>query len=601
MTSDFIENIQCACIAIAADGTVIEANEAFQDMIGLHRVSGRIYSDLLLRQDRKRWTRIHAQLCSGSSTIEDHRFFSGACAILKFIAINRPDGSRFIAGMVLVLSETTIADGRKSVSPKHEDAFLLFEGISAARLRLEGRLKSMERQLEKALEESRTDYPTGLKNRLGLDQDIQNEITNDGAEGANLFLVTIDLDDFKQVNDCHGHHVGDRLLRAVGRRLRAAGDVVSAARIGGDEFAVLVRSELPTGQAFAEMLEQLRPRISKPFMIQGIRVNVSGSAGISVFGQDAIDPASALQNADAALLEAKSAGKDQIRLFDQSLSTKLHRKKVLEADLRTAVREDLLFPVYQPVISCREENVVGVEVLSRWDHPEFGSVPADEFIRLATDRGFLSELDLSVARAACQQLRPLFDSGQLQFVSFNLSPFEISRRDHIQAFISLIMCSGIPPHRICVEVTEADIITDFGAASAALQDLKAAGVHVALDDYGTGYSNLRALLDLPIDVIKIDRSLVADIATDKRAMQVVLSVINLARVLGAKLVAEGVENQEQIAVSQVLGCHYLQGFEIAKPMSAGDLLQWIMQFKHGVMPQALLGSMNAGKRLDLVG
>ncbi|WP_018148769.1 putative bifunctional diguanylate cyclase/phosphodiesterase [Henriciella marina] len=577
MKANLSAAVHGACILIGRDGSILEANAPFHKMTGLHRLGGRKYGDLLAPEDRKRWAHVLDLLSLGDARIEDQQFFSGASAVINFTTVKMGCGQPAIAGFVLVDSVGNApAQDPLGASPGLNPA-RLFKGVSAARLRLEGRISSLESQLQDALRLAHTDYPTGLKNRIGLDEDIQKEIAREGAESANLFLVTVDLDDFKQVNDTYGHHTGDRLLRAIGRRLRAPADVVSAARIGGDEFAILVRSAAPAGEAFLAGLETLHARIWRPVTIGGTALTLSGSAGVARLSLRSGTAVTALRNADAALLEAKEAGKNQVRLFDKALAARRRRRKILETDLAFAIRRQEIAAAYQPVISARGENFNGVEVLARWEHPEFGRIAPDEFIDLAGRAGALTDLDLGVVRRACRELGPLFASRQLQFVSFNISPQEISRRDHVLAFIDILKGSSIPLERTCVEITETDIITDFEAARTAIQDLKAEGVTIALDDYGTGYSNLRALLDLPIDVIKIDRSLIADVAKDKRSMQAVVSIVNLARVFNADLVAEGLESGDQIAVSQALGCKFLQGFGIARPMNSDQLLQWLLQ------------------------
>ena len=570
------KSIQSPCFLIDGDGQIEFASQSFREVVDLHRVEGRRYSDLLLPDDRRRWEWIQGRIWSGEGQIEDHHYFSDASAVVNFVRSEGADGIPRILGLVIIsnTNEACSETGRGTYARKKATK-LLFKGLSAARLRLEGRIRALEAKLAEARKTSETDAPTGLRNRIGLETDLQNEITRNSAEGATYYLAIVDLDDFKQVNDLYGHPVGDRLLKIVGRRLKASGSVVSAARIGGDEFALLIKGPDDDAGRIVEILQRIADRIWRPVVIDGVQLRISGSAGVAAVSSSPPDLQETMRHADTALIDAKQNGKDQVRLYDEAVSEKSRRRDVLQNDIQNAIGTDALKAVYQPVLPSREGGYVGVEVLSRWSHPEFGNVPPEEFIRLATECGLLSELDLSTVEMALRELRPLFETRQLNFVSFNLDPSELAHKDYIDRFVDIVRRSDFPSGRICIEVTEEGMIADFETARDAVAKLKQAGVIVALDDYGTGYSNLRALLDLPVDVIKIDQSLISDIADEERAMQAVLSVVNLARVFSAELVAEGVETAEQAAVAQALGCHYLQGFGISMPLPIDRLVSWL--------------------------
>jgi len=448
-------------------------------------------------------------------------------------------------------------------------------GLQAGSKSLEAQLKLAETRRREAVEAARRDPATGLRNRIGLDADLDAAMSRPLPAEESLCLLFLDLDHFKQINDTFGHPTGDKVLRAVARRFRAIGCVESAARIGGDEFALLVRRSAASGPELAAGIGQIAHRVFASVRIDGRAISVGGSVGVSVFGRDAFDAEALKLHADTALIEAKRLGRDRVKVFDRDLALRSERRRLLERDLRRAIPSQALEAYFQPILPLRGQSGCGAEVLARWRHPVLGPVGPDEFVTIASEAGFVAELDFCVMRAACAKARPWIRSGALAFLSFNVSPLEIVRPGHAESFLEILETYGIPANRVCVEIVETAIIRDLKRATAALTKLKAAGVSIALDDYGTGYSNLRALLDLPIDKIKIDSSLVAEVADDERAMRLVLSLVQLARVFKADLVAEGIENKAQAAMIASMGCHYVQGYHICEPLGAQAFHEWI--------------------------
>lgn len=563
-------------VLIDLNGMITRANDSFCQLVGLHRAAGRPYRDLLSDDLRRRWPGPGGDIYSQSAQIEEHAYFNGAAAKIRFEPLMRPDGTRLASGMVIEFAQSSPGGRVRKQSAGSLGVYA--DGMSnPPSEQAAARIEQLESRLQLAELASCTDPLTGLKNGTGLHKAIEDEILQYGAGGASLYLVVVDFDDFNQFNDLHGFPVGDRLLRTLGRRLKAPGSVICTARIGGDKFALLMRVPSQLVPEFICELTSLLTRFFKPVTINDVTLRLSGSAGVSAFGADAYDGDDLFRNANAALIEAKRQGKGRVYLYDAQLAKRTRRRNALFKDLKLAIAEGLLHPVYQPIISNRQQDLVGVEVLSRWVHHEFGNVPPDEFIAIAGECGLLPALDLGMAAMACAELQPLLATNAIAFVNFNLSPLELSHQAYVEAFLAILQDSGIPPEKVCVEVTENELIQNFDSAETAIRTLKAAGVTIVLDDYGTGYSNLRALLDLPIDVIKIDKSLIADVAEEERAMQIVLSVVHLARVLGAQLVAEGIESAAQAAVTRALGCHYIQGFLISKPLRLSNLGEWLRQ------------------------
>ncbi len=568
-------------VLIDQHGVIMEASAAFCKLVGLHRAEGRRYRDLLGDDMRRRWPLLRQDIFAGREQTEEHFFFNGSTAMIRFKQVDRLGKGPMISGVVLGFAQSAHTGRSRVRSPGSREYEVPPRGSVATFEHLTTRIDQLERQLDAAQNASFTDPLTGLLNQAGLYHQMHGEILKLGTEGARLHLVVVDIDDFKRVNDFHGQPAGDKLLRMLARRLKKPSQVICAARIGGDRFALLIRSSPGGGDDLISGLNLLLVRMFKPALVDGVRLRLSGSAGVSAFGVDAYDIDDLFRNADAALLEAKRQGKDRVQLFDTELAAQTRRRKVLFKDLKLAISEGLLHPVYQPIVSTQEQNFVGVEVLCRWVHHEFGNIPPDEFIAIAAECGLMPALDLGMAATACAELHSLIATKALKFVSFNLSPLELSHQGYVETFLAILQAADIPPGRVFVEVTENEMIRNFQEAEIAIKTLKAAGVHIVLDDYGTGYSNLRALLDLPIDVIKIDKSLIAGVAQEERTMQVVLSVVHLARVLGAQLVAEGIETAAQAAVTKALGCQYVQGFLFSKPMRLSGLGEWLRQNAKG--------------------
>lgn len=561
-------------ILLAADGTVLESDQQTLRHIGPHRLAGRRLCDVLTPASRARIGRSLDLCLKGESRIEELEFRTRARLIVKLFRVELDGGTAAIAATAIAAA-TGEQPWRSAAGSSGSGAMaLLGKGVSLQLGRLQNQMADLRAKYEQARHASMIDTPTGLYNRAGLDAWLQKEASPGGAERTRLFLVYLDLDDFKRFNDTYGHILGDKVLRVLARRLMACRQTLCAARVGGDEFAILARHD-PADGPLADALSELMPRIFREARINGLHLRFSGSAGFSVLNDDAYDITGLKEHADSALVEAKRSGKNRVRPYDSELADRQRRRCCLERDLPGAISSGSIRAAYQPIIPACGRSGYGVEVLSRWNHYEFGYVSPDEFVSLASEMGLIGALDLHVARTALRELAPLIRSGALDFISLNASPLELVRHDHIDQLIEAVQASGIPPGAICVEVTESEFISDIEGASRAIARLKKAGIKIALDDYGTGYSNLRALLNLPVDKLKIDRSLVQGLATDERTMRVVLSIIHLARIFNADLVAEGIETREQAAVARAMGCHYLQGFAFSSPVYLDALTSWL--------------------------
>jgi diguanylate cyclase (GGDEF)-like protein len=398
-----------------------------------------------------------------------------------------------------------------------------------------------------------TDPLTGLANRRGLVRALRES----APAGRPRVLIGLDLDGFKNVNDMRGHDVGDAVLAEVGARLRGNlrdGDV--AARLGGDEFAVLMSATQEEATAAAQRLLAL---LCRPYDLEGGTVYVSASVGVA--GSPAPgDTGELMRDADLALRYAKQRGKNRVERYDARYDELLCRRSTLENELRHAIERDELRLVFQPVVALPSMRPVGAEALLRWHHPELGAVRPDEFIPVAEESGLISRLGEWVLHQACQQLSLWLAAGHDVWVSVNLSPRELHAADYAGQVADVLRAHRVPPQRLVLEVTEHAVATDIDELIRRLGELRATGVRIALDDFGAGYSSLGQLRKLPVDILKIDHSLVAEPESRTgTAAPLVDVVVRLGHRLGLEVLAEGIGTPAQRAVVEEAGCRLGQG------------------------------------------
>jgi diguanylate cyclase (GGDEF)-like protein len=398
-----------------------------------------------------------------------------------------------------------------------------------------------------------TDPLTGLANRRGLVRALREAAPG----GRPRVLIGLDLDGFKNVNDLRGHDVGDAVLSEVGERLRAnlrEGDV--AARLGGDEFAVLMWATQEEATAAARRLLTV---LCKPYDLPGGTVYVSASVGVA--GSPAPgDTGELMRDADLALRYAKQRGKNRVERYDARYDELLRRRSTLENELRHAIERDELRLVFQPVVALPSMRPVGAEALLRWHHPELGAIRPDEFIPVAEESGLISRLGEWVLHQACQQLSLWLSAGHDVWVSVNLSPKELHAADYAGLVAHVLRAHRVPPQRLVLEVTEHAVATDMEELIRRLGELRATGVRIALDDFGAGYSSLGQLRNLPVDILKIDQSLVAEPESRTgTAAPLVDVVVRLGHRLGLEVLAEGIGTPAQRAVVEEAGCRLGQG------------------------------------------
>jgi diguanylate cyclase (GGDEF)-like protein/PAS domain S-box-containing protein len=407
---------------------------------------------------------------------------------------------------------------------------------------------------------------TDLPNRELLNERLEQAISGASRRGDMAALLLLDLDRFKDINDTLGHPAGDLLLKEVAARLSACvREVDTVARIGGDEFAI-VQVGIKDAAEAQLLSRRLLELFQSPLELDGHECLVTISIGIALIPTDASIAAKLLQHADIALYRAKEEGRNASRFFEPEMDARLQRRKAVERDLRLALSRDELELFYQPKISLLNDELAGVEALVRWRHPERGLVPPGEFIGIAEETGLILQLGEWVLRTAARQAA-LWPDLQM---SVNISPAQFRQPDLVQVVRNALRESGLPPHRLELEVTESVLIQQPDAAAKLLSDLKSLGVRVAMDDFGTGYSSLSYLQRFHFDKLKVDRSFIGAIGTEPTAAAIIRATINLASSLGMLTCAEGVETNEQLDVLRSEGCSEVQGYLFGKPMPAAE-------------------------------
>lgn len=416
---------------------------------------------------------------------------------------------------------------------------------------------------------AQTDSLTGLPNRRYFFQQLDAAIRSPSDADPPFALAIFDLDRFKPINDTYGHNVGDRVLAEAGRRLAgfASAEVV-VTRLGGDEFGVLLRAP-DSAAAALTVCDGICTALQQPIWIGDIQVVTGCSGGLALPCRITHDADALFDRADYALYHSKEQRRGATTLFSQEHKDAIRAEQAVETALRTADLAAEMGLHYQPILDTATGRIALVEGLARWTNPSLGSVPPDRFIAAAERCGMIHTVTLLLLRKAladCAQLPP--GTG----LSFNLSAHDLASPETVLAILAAVQGSGLDPRRLTLELTETALMRDFDHAKAAITTLRSLGIKIALDDFGTGYSSLGYVHRLPLDKIKIDRSFIADIETD-RGRSLVSTILDLCRNLGLDGIVEGIETQAQLDVVRRHGSRYVQGYHIGRPMPLADLLR----------------------------
>jgi diguanylate cyclase (GGDEF)-like protein len=429
--------------------------------------------------------------------------------------------------------------------------------------------------IDKLRHEALHDSLTGLPNRVFLQRRLAAALDQlDAGRAPGVAVMILDLDGFKEVNDILGHQQGDLLLVEVGARLRAAvAEAGTVVRLGGDEFAVLLPDAADEEQVLQIAARVLRA-LEHPVVLDGLEVEVCGSLGVALAPVHGREPAVLLKRADLAMYEAKSSAR-RLRLYEPDLDTSSPRRLTLVSDLRAALQNHRIQVHVQPQARLDSGAVVGVEALVRWQHPELGWVPPDEFIPVAERSGLIGPLTtqvLDASLAACAQWRA---AGRELGIAVNLSTRSLQDADLVGEVSRLLHRHGVRAAQLTLEITEGSVMADPGRAVAVLHQLRDLGVRLSVDDFGTGYSSLSYLKRLPVHEVKVDRSFVSGLREEGEDVAIVRAIVDLGRHLGLEVVAEGVEDQTSWNLLASMGCDLVQGWHLARPMPTAELLPWL--------------------------
>ncbi|MBA2738058.1 MAG: EAL domain-containing protein [Nocardioidaceae bacterium] len=441
---------------------------------------------------------------------------------------------------------------------------------------------------------------TGLPNRALLQERLEHAAARGRRSGADVAVLFVDLDRFKWVNDDHGHQAGDFLLTAVADRLsHLLRPADTLARLAGDEFVVLCE-DLAAPSDAVQLAQRIGDAFLKPFILPSMSLTITASVGIAFAGHGQYLPGQLMRDADAAMYQAKRLGGDRHRVNDVSAELTPFDSD-LRVDLRDALDAEALEIYYQPVMASGDGQVAGAEALLRWPHPTRGIIDTANLVAIAEEIGLLGEIGAWVLERACAQRQAWLavagsgrnDRGEPLHIAVNVSSTQLMAYGFLQVVEGVLQRTGLDPAALVLEITEGILLGDGERAATVLDELRALGVRIALDDFGSGYSSLQYLQILPVDIVKIDQGFVAELGRDPAATAIVTAVADLSHELGLSVVAEGVETQAQRDAVTAIGCEYFQGYLAAPPMPAD-------QFEALLVGEAPAGQPAEPSRLEAV-
>lgn len=540
----FQTSIDAIGISRLSDGKYLEVNQAFLDIFGYERqeVQGRSSLDLRLWVDR-----------------EDRTHLIG---FLQQRTVYKDFETRF----------------------RRKNGEIFWGMISASFMELDNEpcLLTVMRDITEsklAEEEIRKlaffDSLTGLANRWLLMEQLRKSISTSGRSHLKRALLFIDLDDFKTLNDTLGHHVGDLMLKEVARRLSlCVREADTVGRLGGDEFVVLLEElsadEEESAAQAKRIAEKILTTIAQPYQLETFAGTTTCSIGVTVFGHQYENVHELLQQADIAMYQAKSGGRNLIRVFAPGLQASVNARAEKERDLREGIEKEQFLLYYQPQI--KDGQIIGCEALLRWQHPRLGILTADEFIPLSEETGLILPLGDWVLETACRQIAAwaAYPETALIHIAVNVSAMQLRKQDFVKKVLETIARTGANPKRLALELTESMMIDNIDDVIDKMSQLKQHGIRFSVDDFGKGYSSLAYLRRLPLDELKIDRSFIRDMHLDANGGTIARTIISLGQAMGLSVVAEGVETERQKDMLTKLGCHAYQGYFFIRPLPLNE-------------------------------
>lgn len=588
------------------DGTIIDVAVRLNDMTFAGRKAGlvlatditeRIRAGAELQESEERYRRLVEQSPEAILVHCDERYVYANEAAVRLLGGERPEEivGRSVLDFVVPEDAALVREQAHQTYERRDAAETMIE---VKRRRLDGEIRVTEafcipityngrdgaqviyrditerkRVEEQLVHTALHDNLTGLPNRTLFMDRLKQSLERKKRQGAYQFAVLfVDFDRFKNVNDSLGHVQGDRLLRVLAQRLEKSLDpAYTIARLGGDEFAILA-NEITETQDAIRIAEQLQRAMTLPVVLRGSEVFISASIGIAISAREYSRPEEMLRDADTAMYRAKALGAGRHVVFDSAMHARVVALLQLENDLRRAIARDEFQVLYQPIVSLMTAETIGFEALVRWQHPRLGLLSPTDFIPLAEETGLIIPLDQWILREACRQMRiwqGQFPALPHLSISVNISGKQFAQPDFLDHVTRILAETGLDTHRLKLEITESALIGQAEMAEAVLWRMRAAGIHVQLDDFGVGYSSLSYLHRFPIDTLKIDRSFVSSAGMRNEDAEIIRAIVTLAHNLNIDVIAEGIETTEQRAHVQALECDLGQGYYFSLPLHAG--------------------------------
>ena len=478
-----------------------------------------------------------------------------------------------------------ILQGASALSRKWQNARALRRHVESLERVVTDRTKGLEAANRQLRHLASHDALTGLPNRLLLEDRATQAIAQADRQAHEFALLVIDLDRFKLINDSLGHRAGDDLLREVAQRLKSAvRSVDTAARLGGDEFVILLAGPISEAEAL-EIGKRVIHLMEPAIRLLGIDVHISPSVGIAFYPRDAASVEALLARADAAMYSAKERGRNNVQCYAEGMSTATSEHVKLESDLHEALRTQQFELHYQPKVDTATGRINSAEALIRWNHPQRGLLGPDQFISLAEDCGLLDAIGEWVLFEACRQARAWQDAGLRPLrVAVNLAPSQFRLTNLVDQIRRALDAAHLDPQLLEVELTESAVMSDAEESIVILESISSMGVLVSVDDFGTGYSSMSYLRRFPIDKLKIDRCFVQEMTRRPEDASIVRAIISLAHGLHLKVIAEGVETSEQLALLANLGCDQYQGFYYSPALSSGEFIELLKRAGAAELP-----------------
>lgn len=486
----------------------------------------------------------------------------------RYIACEIPGNNEF----------TALASGYNAMIRKlnenHEKLDELYQEIASQEEELRQNYLLLGEEHQKIEQLALSDFVTGLDNRQSFEQKLRIMLD----EYPSLGFISLDLDGFKAINDIYGHLFGDSCLIETAARLSTMDiELDVLARFGADEFYAV---KVGTKEEVARAVEEMVKIIDKPFIIDDTYIHLTACAGVSVYPDDGIDLVDVMRNTDLALTQAKSKGRNQVVFFESDMQKNLERRQDVLRVVQNAVENNEIFAVYQPEISVKDGKIYGFETLMRMISRELGFLSPTEFIPITESSGDIIALGRWIMIKACLFAKRLIDEGnQFNVISVNVSLVQLNEPDFASAVLEILEATELPPNYLQIEITESVLMADSDKNVDKLNELRIHGITIALDDFGTGYSAMSYLFELPIDVLKIDKSFIDDISTDSNKQTVCRSIIDMAHALKMKVVAEGIELDEQRIMLEEMGCDMIQGYLYSRPVNENDAVKLFEVFK----------------------